>query len=146
MSHTPHTLTASYLVLLQGESVLLQRRFQTGFMDGMYSLPAGHIEPNESATTALAREINEEIGIVPLGATVAHIMQRDAGNGLEYIDIFFTTSTWQGEPRNCEPEKCDDLSWYPLTALPENTIPYIKAALEHIQNAVPFCEFGYNQL
>ncbi|MEZ4200013.1 MAG: hypothetical protein R3B69_00185 [Candidatus Paceibacterota bacterium] len=48
----------------------------------------------------------------------------------ERIDFFMTTSTYQGEVTNCEPEKCDDISWFPLDTLPNNTIDYVRQAIE----------------
>ena len=37
-------IPASYAVLIKDNKVLLVRRFNTGYEDGKYSLPAGHVE------------------------------------------------------------------------------------------------------
>jgi hypothetical protein len=50
---------------------------------------------------------------------------------------------WSGEITNTEPDKCDDLSWFKLDALPENTIPYIRQALEAHKNNIKYTEFGW---
>lgn len=145
MAHVPHTFIASYIVCKQGDSVLLQRRFQTGFNDGMYSLPAGHVEEGESFTTTLYREIKEEIGIDPDPAhtSVQHIMHRNSETERVYVDTYFVSEKWSGAITNCEPEKCDDLSWHDINNLPENTIPYIKSALENITQGRFYSEFGW---
>lgn len=139
----PHTFTASYILFLQDGKVLLSRRYQTGFEDGNYSLPAGHTEPGETFTTALIREIQEETGVelAPENVTVSHIMHRKFGR--ENIDVFYSVQNWTGTPENKEPEKCDDLSWFPIDNLPENTIPYIRQAIENSLNNVPYSEFGW---
>jgi len=50
-------IPASYLVLINDEEkVLLLRRYNTGFKDGMYSLVAGHVDEGENFTQALIRE------------------------------------------------------------------------------------------
>ena len=53
---------AVYLIPIKGNKVLLSRRYQTGWMDGKYSLIAGHIDGNESVFTAIIREASEEDG------------------------------------------------------------------------------------
>ena len=57
---------AVYLVLQSGNEVLLSKRFNTGYADGMYSLPAGHVDIGESAIQAMVREAKEEIDITIL--------------------------------------------------------------------------------
>lgn len=144
--HLPTTIIASYLVLRRDEKVLLVRRANSGFYDGSYSLPAGHVEIGETFTRALVREVEEEIGIRlrPEHTQVAHIMHRKADtDGSERVDTFYTSEKWEGEIENREPEKCDDLSWFPIDALPENTIPYIKTVLGHIENGVWYSEYGW---
>jgi ADP-ribose pyrophosphatase YjhB (NUDIX family) len=135
---------ASYLFLIDGNKILLQRRFQTGFMDGYYGIPAGHLDGNESARTGCAREMKEEINldIKPEDLEVVHVMHRKAAND-ERIDFFMTTKSYFGEIKNTEPHKCDDLSWFELDNLPDNIIDYIKVAIENYQNSISYSEFGY---
>jgi len=54
---------ASYLVLIEDNKILLQRRFNTGYEDGKYSLVAGHVDEGETFTEAIIREVKEEAGI-----------------------------------------------------------------------------------
>lgn len=140
---------ASYLVLEKGGKVLLARRFNTGYMDGQYSLPAGHVDKGETFTQCMIRETEEEIGVKlePEDVKVAHLMHRFSGGewgeqGYR-IDVFFTAEKWEGEPRIMEADKCDDLSWFDLNELPDNVIPYIRQGLECISKKVFYSEFGW---
>ena len=54
---------ASYLVPIKDGKILLLRRLNTGYEDGKYSLPAGHVETGENFTQCVVREMKEEIGI-----------------------------------------------------------------------------------
>lgn len=130
-----------YLILIKDRKVLLLRRANTGYEDGKYGLPAGHADGNETARVATAREALEEAGVtIHLEDLVfAHCMHRLQND--ERIDIFFTTDKWEGEPKNMEPEKCDDLSWFPMDNLPPNTIPYIRQAIEYYQGGTTYSEF-----
>lgn len=142
-----HTnIPASYLILIKDGKILLLRRANTGFHDGDYSLPAGHVEAGETFTNALVREAKEEIGVSIDSnmARVVHIMHRKSdADGSERVDTFFTAKEWQGEIENKELDKCDDLSWFSMDNLPENTIPYIKQAIECIRKEVFYSEFGW---
>ncbi len=135
-------IPSAYLFWIRDKKILLLRRANTGFEDGNYGLPAGHAEAHESFTNAAIREINEEIGVhfLPEQLSVAHVMHRRGAD--ERVDFFFTTSA-DGKPQNLEPEKCDDLNWFPLNNLPSNTIPYIRAAIENFQKGIFYSEFGW---
>ena len=52
------------LILKKDESILLMRRFNTGWNDGKYALMGGHVEDNENPIDAVIREANEELGLI----------------------------------------------------------------------------------
>lgn len=136
---------SAYLFLIEDNKILLQRRYQTGFEDGNYGVPAGHLDGGETAKEGCVREIKEEIGIdlKPEDLTVVAVMHRKAQND-ERIDFFMTTSRYEGEVQNCEPDKCDDLSWFPLDDLPENIVEYVKVAIESYKSGAFYSEYGWN--
>lgn len=141
---------AVHLFLInQQHEVLLLRRANTGYDDGSYSVPAGHIEPGESATDAAIREAKEEIGVTinPFALNLAHVMHRrsvstDCTNS-ERIDFFFKVAWYDAEPTNQEPSKCDELRWTSLHDLPKNVVPYVRQALECCRVRVPYSEMGW---
>ena len=61
----------------------------------------------------------------------------------EYIDMYVRAEKWSGEIQNMEPEKCDELAWYDLDNLPENMVPEVKSALEHIEKGVHYSEIHW---
>lgn len=134
---------SSYLLLVKDGKILLSRRLNTGYEDGKYSLPAGHVENNESLTCAASREVFEEIGLAikPGDFKLVHVMHRRESD--IRVDYFFIAKKWKGKPQNLEPQKCSDLSWYPLNKLPANTIPYIREAIVNYQKHVFYSEVGW---
>jgi len=132
-----------HLFLFRGNQILLLRRYQTGYMDGHYSVPAGHLDGNETVRMAGVREVREEIGvrIDPADMVFAGVFHRHEDD--ERVDFFMRVKKWSGEPVNAEPEKCDELRWADLDALPGNTVPYVRRAIENFRVGIPFEEFGW---
>jgi 8-oxo-dGTP diphosphatase len=137
---------AAYVYLLRdhdgGRQVLLQLRAGTGFMDGHWAAAvAGHVERGESVFDAATREAAEEVGISEVDLAPWCAMQRTAPTGNpvdERVDYFFTATSWLGEPRIVEPDKCADLRWFGLEALPDPVVPHELLVLESIRGgAVP---------
>lgn len=135
---------AVHLFLLRDDLVLLLRRQNTGYEDGNYSVIAGHLDGDEEIATAMAREAGEEAGISidPADLTFAGVMHRRSND--ERIDFFLTARRWHGEVTNAEPEKCGELAWFPLNALPPNIIPYVRAGLTAWRQGRWFTSFGWN--
>ena len=136
---------AVHLFLIRDGRVLLLRRANTGYEDGNYSVPAGHLDGGEEVTVAAIREAREEIGIVLARSAVSVVGVMHQRSDVEYIDFFLVASTWTGEIVNAEPHKCDGLAWYPLDALPANTIPYVRRALDNYRRGIWFDSYGWDQ-
>ena len=134
---------AVHMLFFRDQEVLLLRRYNTGYEDGNYSLVAGHLDAGETVTQAAIREAGEEVGVTlgPDDLRVAHVMSRKSND--ERIDFFIEVRHWEGEITNREPEKCDQLAWFALTALPDNMIPYVRAALERCRQGLYYSEFGW---
>jgi 8-oxo-dGTP diphosphatase len=132
-----------HLFFFRGDKILLVRRFQTGYMDGHYSVPAGHLEGDETIRMAGVREAREEIGvrIDPQDMFFAGVFHRHSDD--ERVDFFFQVQKWDGEPVNAEPGKCDDLCWSGIDDLPGNTVPYVRQAINNLRSGILFQEFGW---
>ena len=136
-------IASSYLILIKDDRVLLSRRFNTGYMDGHYSLPAGHVDEGETVEDCLVREVKEEIGISVKKKDIklVHVMHRKEAD--IRLDFFYTADSYTGILKNMEPEKCDDLKWFELNKLPKNILPYIKQAIEESQQQVLYSDIGF---
>ncbi|MBG0828748.1 NUDIX domain-containing protein [Planomonospora sp. ID67723] len=106
------------------------RRANTGYGDGRWHLPSGHLEAGESAVHAAVREAREETGvtIAPEDLSFAHVMHRAP----DRVGLFFLAGGWEGEPCNAEPDKCSEIAWFPLDDLPPDTIGYPAAAVRAV--------------
>jgi len=136
---------AVHIFLLRDEQVLLLRRFNTGFEDGNYSVPAGHLDGGEPVRDAAVREVREEVGvkITPGDMDFVGVFHRQSDD--ERVDFFFAVRNWEGEIHNAEPGKCDQLRWAELDTLPENVIPYVRRAISNFQSEQCFQEYGWKR-
>jgi 8-oxo-dGTP pyrophosphatase MutT (NUDIX family) len=132
-------IPAAYVVLRRGDEVLLLLRADTGYMDGCWAVPAGHVEKDESVLAAAIREVREEVGveIEPADLVPLTAMHRTGGNGQpidERVDFFFTSTRWRGEPRLMEPGKAAGLGWYALDNLPDPVVPHEARVLAAVRS------------
>jgi mutator protein MutT len=131
------------LLLNRDGQVLFGRRQNTGFEDGAWHVPSGHLEAGESVVQALIREAKEEIGVTinPEDVEFAHIMHNASSGGR--AAFFFTVQQWSGMPENREPDKCSELQWFSFDELPDHLIAYCRVALEHINVGQAFSLYGW---
>ena len=42
-----------------------------------------------------------------------------------------------------EPDKCDDLGWFPIDSPPDKVIDYIKIVIRCVQEGLTYSDFGW---
>ena len=96
--------------------VLVCQRRPDQPMSLKWEFPGGKIEPGESSETALARELNEELGIdAVIGRRIARTRHKYRSGGA--VDLqFFVVTEFHGDLEN---RIFNDLRWSPLPQLPE---------------------------
>lgn len=133
-----------HVILRDGDGrVLLGQRQNTGWADGQFGLPSGHLEDGESVTAGTMREAEEEIGVTVKADTLhlAHVMHHHTTSGR--MALFFETDQWTGEITNREPDKCAGWSFIDPTDPPEPIVSYVARALQHIAAGQFYSEGGW---
>jgi 8-oxo-dGTP diphosphatase len=139
-----------FLLLTRQDHVLLALRQGTGFADGMWNLPSGKAENDETAVTAIIREAHEELGIrlseheLSFAATV-HC--RNSGTDIR-VGLFFQATATDSPlhiPHNAEPHKCAKIAWCPMAALPSTTMPYSALGVSLYQHNAYFGTIGFTR-
>jgi 8-oxo-dGTP diphosphatase len=121
--------------------LLIKRSDTNSFCPGHYSLVGGLLEKHETFRQAIARELNEEIGITvnPADLHFVHMFHR-IGTENEIVVGVFECTTWQGEMFNKEPQKHSDLAWFDINHLPDIMVPAHRNALELIKQKKLYSE------
>ncbi|CAL75954.1 Putative Nudix hydrolase family protein; putative ADP-ribose pyrophosphatase [Bradyrhizobium sp. ORS 278] len=120
---------ASYCMLRVNDSILLQRRFNTGYLDGLWALPSGHVNTGEDAISAASRELREETGLVVKPDAWRFVCAMHRQTDRTIIDLFFATDVFAGEPKIRERDKSDGLEFFPLDTLPRELAGYVGVAI-----------------
>ncbi|GHV26830.1 hypothetical protein FACS1894176_08060 [Bacteroidia bacterium] len=97
------------------------RRFNTGYQDGKYEFPSGHIEKGETLTDAVIREAQEEIGIIVKEDDLSFVACVDNNANGKHVNFLFKTEKFEGTPSIKEPEACDDIMWKNIENLTSST-------------------------
>jgi 8-oxo-dGTP pyrophosphatase MutT (NUDIX family) len=141
------TLSAVFPMIIRTangqKQVLLHKRENTGYMDGMWDLAgSGHVDENETAKQTVIRECMEELGIsIEISKiSFAHLSHRLNKDGRTYYDIYFFIHDFHGIPSIEEPDKCSKLEWFDTDDLPADMIQIRRNALDNYFSGVYYSE------
>lgn len=143
-----HMVTPAVWIFFMNEDreILLIRRHNTGWRDGWYTIPAGHVEAFESPTDCAIREANEEVNltIAKKDLVLAHTTYYIADEkDHERVSFFFMATDFSGDANNNEPHKSDELCWASIDSLPKKTLPIVSHVIEMIDAKVTYSELDY---
>lgn len=130
------TMTVVAAALVDGDGrVLLQQRRPDRAMAGLWEFPGGKVESDELPEAALARELEEELGIRVAPAALAPACFASAPLGAcHMVLLLYICRAWSGDP---EPLDASALKWarpgemYGLAMPPADAplIPLLEALL-----------------
>jgi 8-oxo-dGTP diphosphatase len=143
---TTNVPEVSVIIRRQGK-ILFVLRQRTGYADGKFCLPAGHVEHGESFSAAAARETLEEVNVVVdrNDLHAVHTLQRRKEDPKDVrIGILFEAAKWSGDPKNMEPERHGEIAWFDAGNLPfDKIIDFQGVALRHLTEGKTYAEDGW---
>lgn len=81
--------------------ILIAKRADEQHQGGLWEFPGGKVESDEAIEAALARELSEELGIVPTAAQPLIQIMHDYPDKQILLDVW-NVSAFQGEPHGAE--------------------------------------------
>lgn len=116
---TPAITVVAAIIRGNDGRICLSKRLDHKHQGGRWEFPGGKVEPGEPLSTALARELEEELGMQAATSspfmTIAHQYQ-DLHVTLHFRDV----TAWQGEPAGREGQQ---VSWFEIPELPTLEFP-----------------------
>jgi 8-oxo-dGTP diphosphatase len=104
-----HEIVAGLLVR-DGRVLLCHRSAGRRWYPDVWDFPGGHVEFGEQPSKALARELEEELGIriQRPGPELGRVVRP------EFALRIWLVEKWVGDPVNASPAEHDDLGWFDL--------------------------------
>lgn len=138
MSEHHLTKTAAFVFLEKDGKFFYLRRLNTGWNDGKWTLPSGHVEKGESVKAASLREAEEEVGVKIDQADLTFLYVHYVHD--IYTNFYFKAEKWEGEPVLNEPKKCSEVGWFKKDSLPEDIIRHVKEMITDVENNIQFSD------
>jgi 8-oxo-dGTP diphosphatase len=123
--NTSTTVVVAAVIRDENGRILLSRRPDGTLMGGLWEFPGGKVDEGESPKAALARELEEELGVrAEIGEPVTFAVHEEPE--LRILLLFFTATLDGTRPAAREGQQ---LAWVAAVDLPDYPTPPADAAL-----------------
>ena len=106
-------------IIMRNEDVFVALRSKEQHQGGCWEFPGGKVEPQETPSQALVRELKEECGIEVQRSDEFHVIRHDYAD--KSVELhFFVVTDFVGEPSGSEGQQ---VAWVAKTSLPDLIFP-----------------------
>ena len=117
------TLVVAAGIVIERGKVLLSRRKAGSHLEGLWEFPGGKVEEGEDPRVALARELDEELGIDTIVGEIVDVTfhrYEDAGKAVLLLFFEATRSVSSKEPSAVD---VAEVAWFDASALDPAKFP-----------------------
>ncbi len=117
----------------RNEVLLVKRSKNSRVNPDIWSRPGGEVEFGESSAEAVEREVFEETGIIIKAVqSLGFLDNISPDRKTHWISIGYLAEYVSGKIENKEPEKHDEIRWFPINELPENVTDYTRESVKEV--------------
>lgn len=112
-------------VILRDQQVYICKRPDDKHQGGKWEFPGGKVDAGETVTQALARELDEEVGITVHASSPLTVIRHDYGDKRVLLDVHIVEK-FSGEPQGLEGQEG---KWLPAGQLRPEDFPAANVAI-----------------
>lgn len=127
------------MVIKDGKVLMCKRKGAHGA--GEWAWTGGHLEHMESFEACAKREVMEETGMEIEHVRFNRLMNLKTYAPNHYVDVGLIADWKSGEPKVCEPHKCEEWKWFDMHNLPAPRFGACDTAIEAYTTGRNFFDF-----